>query len=468
MQTRTLLKEYGRGVLGQALLVLAWGPLSASLIAQESMPEADSAQFILSPSFRVGGQYNRVEGLPIMLGSALERGGPSPFGAEALVILRTDRLFGGDPDAVGYQIEVQQQWGATNTFSAGAAAHSLIAPIERWHVSDLETSLSTFFIHQDFRDHVEKTGFSVFVGVANPDGRLTGRVTYRDESHDFVTPGSPLALSSDPEPWRPQPLVGVGRVRTVSAAVVFDDRDRFGYPNHGWYLSGGVTAAVGGSLILPEYLDAGSGPEIPVADARAVATNFRRGTLEIRRYDRVGRSMNLRLRAIVTSSLGGGPLPPQFQRALGGPGSLPGYPLLSVDCGARSQEYSVLQGEGAQTVRVPAYAGYGCDGFALFQAEYGGRIPFGIVVDQDPYELEDEYESPPFLDLRPHWSVFFEVARGWSMSDPGDEAFLGPDTETLLDVGAGLAMGPLGLYWAWPLAGEKGKGNLFLRIVYRF
>ena len=95
-------------------------------------------------------------------------------------------------------------------------------------------------------------------------------------------------------------------------------------------------------------------------------------------------------------------------------------------------------------------------------------MPFGIFVDSDPDELESEPDAPPLLDLRPRWSVFFNVAQGWSMSDPGDEAFLGPDTDVLMDLGAGLALGPLGLYLAWPLQGEGRNGNLFLRIAHRF
>lgn len=450
------------------LVMLAWTAFSASLPAQESIPEAGPARFRLRPSIRLGGNYNRVEGLPVVVGPVLQRGGPAPFRVDAMVIWRSERRIGTDPKAVGYRIEARQQWGSADALFVGGTAHSLIAPIERWHVSDLKTSLATLFGHQDLRDHVARTGFSAFLGVQRPAGRLTARVTYRDEDHDFIPPGSPLTLRRNERPWRPQPLVGVGRVRTVSAAVVFDDRDRPGDPDNGWFLSGGVTAAIGGSLVLPAFLEAGPEPVSPVANARPIAADFRTGSLEIRRYNRLGRSMSLRLRAIVAGSLDGEPIPPQFQHALGGPGSLPGYPILSVDCGARSRVYSVFHGEDPGTVRVPAYAGYGCDGFALFQAEYGGRLPFGIVVDADPEELEGDFDPPPLLDLRPRWSVFLDAARGWSMSDPGDAAFLGPDTETLLDLGAGLALGPLGLYWAWPLVGEGRRGNIFLHIAHRF
>ena len=170
----------------------------------------------------------------------------------------------------------------------------------------------------------------------------------------------------------------------------------------------------------------------------------------------------------MAGSLDGQTLPPQFQHALGGLGSLPGYPALSVDCGARSRVFSVFHGEGPETSRVPAYAGYGCDGFLLFQAEYGGRIPFGIVVDPDPDDLEVDPGLPPLFDFRPSWSVFFDAAQAWSMSDPADADFLGPDTKVLMDLGAGFSMGALGLYWAYPLTGEGGKGNLFLRIAHRF
>lgn len=454
--------------LGPAVFLLAWSLLSVSVAAQETIQEAAPAQFRLSPSIGLAGQYNRVEGLPVMFGPVLERDGPNPFRIDAMAIWRTEMRVGTDPEAFGYRIEARQQWGTSKVFFVGGTAHSLISPIEQWQVSDLETSLSTFFLHQDFRDHVVRTGFSGFVGLEIPDSKLTARVTYGDEDHDFLPPGNPLALSGDPQLWRPQPLVGVGRARTVSAEVVFDDRDRPRDPDKGWYLSGRVTAAVGGSMSLPAYMEAGGGPTDPVADERPIETDFWTGFLEARRYFRFERSLTVKLRALVAGSLDGEPIPPQFQHALGGVGSLPGYPTFSADCGARSQVYSVFHGESSDTVRVPAFAGYGCDGFALFQIEFGGRIPFGIVVDPDPDELDGDSYSPPLFDFRPRWSVFFDAAQGWSMSEPGDAEFLGPDTDVLMDLGVGFSTGAVGLYWAWPLAGNGGEGNLFLRIAHRF
>jgi hypothetical protein len=42
------------------------------------------------------------------------------------------------------------------------------------------------------------------------------------------------------------------------------------------------------------------------------------------------------------------------------------------------------------------------------------------------------------------------------------------DTKTLMDMGVGLHLGDLGLYWAWPLT-ESGRGvNFYLRIDHRF
>ena len=54
------------------------------------------------------------------------------------------------------------------------------------------------------------------------------------------------------------------------------------------------------------------------------------------------------------------------------------------------------------------------------------------------------------------------------MADPSSPAWLGPDSETLMDVGFGLHLGDIGFYWAWPLSESNKNVNFFVRLDHRF
>jgi hypothetical protein len=248
--------------------------------------------------------------------------------------------------------------------------------------------------------------------------------------------------------------------------ILLDRRNDPDDPSDGWYLMTRATTGVGGNLTLPGYFQAAPQPPDPVVEPVELGSGFRAGVVDLRRYARLGPGAALKLRGMVAGSLDGDPLPSQMQHALGGEGSLPGYKPMSVDCGARAQTYSVFRGGEDHTSRTPAFAGYGCDRVALFQVEYRGDLSFNFDVGPDD-EWNDEWSWYPVIDFTPSWSVFFDAGRGWSLAD-GDPASLWHDTETFTDVGLGLLLGDLGLYWAWPLKGEDRGLNFFIRIDHRF
>src|SRR5690606_31195033 len=105
--------------------------------------------------------------------------------------------------------------GGRGELRVGATAHSLGNPIEDWQVTDLESGLSTFFFHRDFRDHFERTGVSGFVTWSSERTpfSLTGEI--RHDRHRSLAAGSPWSLFRNAEEGRPQPLVGEGRIVTA-------------------------------------------------------------------------------------------------------------------------------------------------------------------------------------------------------------------------------------------------------------
>ncbi|HSG07929.1 MAG TPA: hypothetical protein VLA36_06215 [Longimicrobiales bacterium] len=418
-------------------------------------------------SLRAGANYNRIEGLPVMFGPVFRTRVENYFRAEALGIWRSESGLRISPDELGYYLRAEQHFGPRGRFALGGTAHSMVEPIEDAGLLDIEASLATFLLHRDFRDYYDREGYSAYLRYDNRDSGLRAGIEYRDEDHGFAAVGSPWTIRRNDGPWRPQPLVGEGRLRSVSGRLVVDHRNDPDDPSDGWYVAARATAGVGGDLTLPEYFQPAPGAATVVEESRRLVTDFRVGSLDVRRYTRLGPNADLRVRGFLAGSLDGEPVPAQYQRTLGGEGSLPGFALMTVDCGARAEAYSVFRSVDDVNVRTPTFAGYGCDRVALFQAEYRGSFAFNLDLDSDEAQVDD-WHWYPAIDLKPSWSVFFDAGRGWSLSEAGTPGYLGPDSETMMDVGIGFFLGDVGVYWAWPLNGADRDVNFFVRVDHRF
>jgi len=412
---------------------------------------------------RVGANYNRVEGLPIAIGPRIETSARNPLRVEALAILRTEGDRPLDGDQVGYSVRAEHFLGGRREVRVGLAARSIVSPIETWQVSNLEASLATFLLHSDQRDYVERTGWGAYARYRPRRLPLDLTLEYRDEDHEVAGVADPWTLFGS-DPWRPQPLVAEGRLRSLVGEATLDlrgDDDSDSWVDDGWYVSARLHRGLAGDLRIPGlFLPAAEGdafvPATPVDEA------FTAAFLDVRRYNRVAPAASLAFRAVLGGSLAESALPPQFQHALGGAGSLPGYGLLHADCGARGVR-GTLDADAAAPAFFPPY---GCDRFALFQAEYRGGLAFDISLDDDDDDPDDwDWDFDWDGDLT--WALFFDAARGWAFDNAAP--VLRRDTGTLYDIGAGLVFGDdLGIYAAIPLNGDNRDLRVFLRLGRRF
>lgn len=413
----------------------------------------------------MGPSYNRVEGLPLMFGPVVQTAGPNPFRVEALAIWRTEAGASLDTDRMGYQVKAQQFFGGERRFSVGASAYSIVDPLDRWQISDLEASLATALFHDDYRDHYDRSGWSAFV-EAKPIAPLTARMEYRSEAHEAVPSGDPWSLFNDGDAWRPQPLVAEGDIRSVIGSVELDYRDDVEDPVRGWYGRLSLERPVSGELVrpalgalLPYGASAGGFDPAPTLfPATPVELDFTSAHLDVRRYTPVGWASQLNIRVVAGGSVTERSLPPQFQHALGGIGSLPGFETFYADCGMRA-----LVGSVGEDRYFPAY---GCDRFALGQVEYRGDLSLDFGFGEPDYDDGDWWDDVD-VDLSPTWVVFFDAARGWAYPDPA----FGPerDTGTLYDVGVGFLIDKLGFYAALPLNGSvEQEPRFFIRLGRRF
>jgi hypothetical protein len=406
---------------------------------------------------RAGTNYNRVEGLPVLFGPVLRTSGGNPLRLEALAVWRTES--GSTRDDLGYRIRLEQNIGVPALFTVGASAYSEVQPIEDWGLRDLEASLATFFLHRDYRDYYERQGFSVFGTIHFTGTPVDLQLEYRNEEHLNVPVASPWTVRRNDQPWRALPLIASGDLESLTLSATLDDRNDRDDPTDGWWAQGRITRGLSGGLARPAFTVPDTRVEIP---AEPVASTFTSGFFDLRRYARVGPDADLTFRAVVGGSLDGDPLPAQFQHALGGEGSLPGYRVLTQDCGARSRSFVVERGTEDDPGEEPVFVRYGCDRMALFQVEYRGHLSFSLDLDPSDEDAWEDWDWYPAVDLNPSWSVFFDAGRSWSRTP---EAV---DGETVADVGAGFSLGDLGLYWAYPLTGDDRSVNFFIRLQRRF
>jgi hypothetical protein len=392
----------------------------------------------------VRGAYNRVEGLPISVGPRLRLGRSNPTLLEGLLIYRTTAGLRLDPDQLGYSIHAQQHLGGGRTARIGLRLFSEVTPIEQWGLSDRENSLATFLLHRDYRDAYRREGFATYVRFARPGWPHDLTVEYRDERHWRVMPASPWSLIDNEEPWRPQPLIAEGDIRSVAARLSYDTRNDAADPSNGWHIVAEVEQGLGGFL-RPALSVNVEQPDDPPAGTAFSRERFTAGLFDARRYVRLGPASRAALRLVAAGSVDGTVLPPQRQQALGGEGSLPGYPLFAFDCGARSIQ--------VQVDSVQYYPFYGCDRLALIRLEYEGNFPFARRLSRSAgLDIGEMFR----------WVLFFDAGRAWT--EPGARSGRLPGSEDLsADAGLGLRIGRAGIYWAVPFSG-RGSFNFFVRI----
>lgn len=416
-------------------------------------------------TIKAGQNYNRVEGLPVIFGPSIRTAGRNPLRIDAWGIWRTESGLELGEEDFGYMIRAEQSLGGREEVALGGTAFSYVDPIEDWGLTNLEASLATFILHKDFRDYYERTGWSAYASVRFPPFPLELRAEYFREEHGFSYVQGPWSLTKNNDPWREQPLVAEGDLGFLEGSLTLDTRNNRDDPTDGWYIQASSRRGLSGDLAIPAHR---TSAESQAALIQPIShdTGFFTGFLDIRSYNRVGPNSSLDLRGVLGGTLNDTPLPPQYQHAFGGVGSLPGHALFAGDCGARStlRGYDITEDD--VTVRDPVFPRYGCDQIAVFQAEFRGSLflDWDFGWDDDDEAWEDDWDWYPRVEFSPDWSAFFNMGQGWTVDGLGD-------TDTLMDLGVGLHLGDLAIYYAFPLNEDEGgnrNGNFFIRLSRRF
>ena len=392
-----------------------------------------------------GGTYNRVEGLAVAAGPRIRRTARGALiTGEALGIARTAQDFRWDSDNLGHLVTVRADFPGASRFSVGGRLHDIVAPVERWALTDTEVGLAALFGQRDFRDHYSRHGGEVFANARFGD--LEASLKYADERWGARDKRSVMTLFRGSRGWRDNPRLDAGSVRITELSMRMDTRNNPADPWKGWHLK--LDYEFGSGRLSRELVVPG------VADALNGSSEWGRLMLDARHYARISPSAQLNFRFVAGGWLHGDELPLQRRLSLGGPGTLPGYDFRTaagsgdpLACGAPD---------------VPGRPAL-CDRIILVQMDYKGDIPAPRVRSLESYGWPNELQ----------WVVFADAGRGWLVNRGPDylrEPSSGmPDVGSwLADVGVGLEMGPLGVYVARGVSTAPNGLNLFVRLGQRF
>lgn len=432
---------------------------SASLGAQVEAPDSTLDPRWLADSdhggltITSGKTYNRVEGLPILLGPTYKgRIGPGNLTINALGILRTANGFHWDAENVGHKLTAEMRVGRKRGYAVGVASFDVVEKIEPWQLSEPDASLSAFFLRRDYFDYFSRHGGRVYGSLFRSDmASVSGGFSHERWSsrraRDVFT-----VLRSD-ESWRPNPDVDDGTVHVADLSADLDTRNTPGDPWSGWLINARYEYGVGSFT----WRD---GPASDGPSMRDVS--YGRAFLDLRKYNRISPKRQLNTRLVLGGWVHGDDLPLERRFSVGGVGTLPGFDFrivgLGTDVGQCSSAASTLPGRPAQCERV-----------ALAQVEYRHELVSELI---DIFNRNRIRVRGAAFRVRPAAVVFADAGRGWIVGKrEGDlkySAWSLPGFDTYrTDVGIGLDLGIAGIYVAKAVSEAKEPANFFIRIRNR-
>ncbi len=382
-------------------------------------------------SLETGRTYNRIEGLPIIVGPTftLPTLGGTEGKLDAQVIFRTAGDQTGVRDEFGYTLRSEWIFSGTIAGGLGGQLYSVIESVEQQPLSSGESGWSAFLLSRDYRDYFETRGGEIY-GWLDPSSHLHLEAGWRRDQERSVRVADPARLFRNNEPWRPNPLIDDGHYSTFRFRADVDTRNNKQAPTTGWLIQGEIERSSS---------DDASPVALPSEVRRPIPTfrdyRFTRIGFDVRRYSQFSPSSRVNLRVVGGGWLAGDPLPLQRRVSLGGPDLLPGSGFRAITC--------------APATFVNAAQPALCDRYLATQIEVRTRIHIGLthlLAGQTFYGL-DRLLSLDEADI----VIFGNAGHGWLTGEgPGrvPNNRIPRFGEWRKDVGVGIDTGSLGLYLA--------------------
>jgi hypothetical protein len=269
---------------------------------------------------------------------------------------------------------------------------------------------------------------------------------------------NPFTLFDSDRDWRPNPRVDEGLFHIGDVAFKLDTRTDPDDPWSGWLLDADIENGRG-TIATPALTSDDS--RVLATDVGGI-TDYTRGFLDARRYNRLGPKSQLNMRLVLGGWLGGDQLPLERRLSVDGPGALPGFGFRAtpeandVDVGTCNA--------GLPVSGIPAE----CDRIALAQMEYRGDLRLDLAADW--LGLPHRYHGAHGDAV---WVLFADAGRGWKVGTP--EGTLVYDGSTLpalstfrSDMGVGVDVSGIGIYVAKALSSPSQPWRFFFRLRHRF
>lgn len=450
------------------------GAQAVDTLAVDSIPDAPAPERATRNSAGLtissGGGYNRVEGLPVLLGPVMETQFRSArLRIAALGIVRSAETFRLDSDNLGHDLSVTALFDPEQRTSLVARTYDIVDAVEGWQIPRDEAGLAAFFFRSDFRDHYGRHGASVS-GTYPASRRATLSASFARERWHSREVRDVLTVFRNGKAWRPNPSVDEGVFRIGTAGLAYDTRNDPRRPATGWLVR---TEYEHGSGRIESF---GATSDIARSSAPGPETRYGRLFVDARRYFRLSPTKQLNARVVLGGWLHGDELPLQRRLSVSGIGAIPGIdfrePSLGPDVGQCSAP-SAPMGDPAQ-----------CERALLAQLEYrmGLRSRPGSIIGRTV-----RIRSRAFT-LSPALVVFADAGRGWLLAPRRNDVRVddvAPPASSVrdlvygagtipplgtfrTDIGIGVDLGLFGIYAAKSISESGEPANIFLRARRRF
>jgi hypothetical protein len=404
-----------------------------------------------------GKTYDRVEGLPVMVGPVLHDSIKSAeLNASVLGIIRSADSFHWDNQNLGHRATAEIKVGRGRGYGLAVSSYDVMTAVEPWQLPDPDAGLAAFFGHHDFRDWFNRHGAKA-TATFNMSARSNIAVDYSDERWASPDDRRVFSVFANGNPWRANPLLDAGRFHLLVFRANIDTRNDDLNPATGW-------------LIQAEY-ERGTG-EITALGAASPLTRpivspnvtYARGLVDLRRYNRLSPTTWINGRLVFGGWLNGDQLPLERRFSVGGIGTVPGFDFREYVPG--TIDVSQCSNGGTPPAGNPAQ----CERMLFGQLEYRNEIHSSLFdfLNARPIRLRGIG-----FTVQPTIVAFVDAGRGW---------LVGPALETLrypshsippfstfrTDVGLGLDLGLIGVYVAKAVSESKEPANVFVRVRRRF
>ncbi|MFN2421912.1 MAG: BamA/TamA family outer membrane protein [Gemmatimonadota bacterium] len=263
--------------------------------------------------------YNRTDGLTPGWGFALEPTDPTRtpgFTFRVAAPTTHQRLY--------WRLATEFRLPLPGALVVRAEHFQRATTFDDWKITTRENDVSSFVAASDLLDWWRERGSFIALDAETSGGRLGGTFGYLRTKQWSQRNRAPFSLFGGDDDWRDNPAIEEGELRSLLLEGWLDTRDVQSplLPGPGWIVRWtweGAGRALGGDI------------------------EFSRGSIDVRRYIRLGRDAWWDSRIVWKGPFGDEGLPTQRKVQLGGPGSLRGFRAATFQGDAGIQAQSELR-----------------------------------------------------------------------------------------------------------------------------